>query len=89
MFKGASNFNQEIRTWDVTGMFNSTNTHPYPTLQMFNGATAFQYTPITNPELVFWANWESYELTASDLPWSDEDVTFEPHPNTVALWNNL
>jgi surface protein len=87
MFKKAVSFNQEIRTWDVSSMF------PYGTTsEMFNGATAFlsQYnTTTTNPQLIFWAYWEFYDSTAEELSWSDEDVRFEPHPNTVALWNSL
>jgi hypothetical protein len=83
MFLGAASFNQEIRTWDVSKVTDTT--------EMFTQATAFKekYTEIDNPTLVFWANWNEYDTSASNLPWSDVDVTFKPHPNTVALWESL
>jgi surface protein len=80
MFNYAIKFNQEVRTWDVTGIFTTGGNYT----NMFQNATAFlagggsnQWdTQNENPGLDFWKTWASYTING---------VTFEPHPNTLTL----
>ena len=78
MFKNAYKFNQEVRTWDVTGIFTTGGGH----VGMFRNATEFLATDTMwntqneKPPLDFWKTWASYEV---------DGVIYEPHSNTLAL----
>ena len=77
MFQEASAFNQEIRTWDVSNVTNTTN--------MFDGATAFLGNTIWNaqvsPGQTFWTFFTGYTDTdgtvygANPNPWQKETIT--------------
>ena len=78
MFEGASKFNQEIRTWDVSSLFSPNNTNPTTTYEMFSRATAFKqkYTVQDTPGESFWIYFEggSEEING-------ETITHNQNPN--------